>query len=37
MDDLFLKRALFERLRDRSKEQTHTEIISLKEIADCTF
>ena len=36
MDDLFLKRVLFEWLRDRQKEQAHTEIASLKEITDCT-
>jgi hypothetical protein len=30
MDDLFLNRVLFERLRDRWKEQAHTEIVSLK-------
>jgi len=35
MDDLFLKRVLFEWLRDRQKEQAHTEIASLKEIEDC--
>jgi len=31
MDDLFLKRVLFEWLRNRLKEQTHAEIASLKE------
>jgi len=31
MDDLFLKRVLFERLWNRQKEQTHAEIVSLKE------
>ena len=35
MDDLFLKRVLFEWLRDRYKEQANTEITSLNEIADC--
>jgi len=35
MDDLFLKRVLFEWFRDRLKEQAHAEITSLKEIADC--
>ena len=35
MDDLFLKRVLFEWLSDRWKEQTHAEIASLKEIKDC--
>ena len=35
MDDLFLKRVLFEWLRDRWKEQAHAEIVSLKEIKDC--
>jgi len=30
MDDLFLKRVLFEWLRDREKEQAHAEIASLK-------
>ena len=35
MDDLFLKRVLFEWLRDRWKEQAHAEIASLKEIKDC--
>jgi hypothetical protein len=34
MDDLFLKRVLFEWLRDRYKEQAHAETPSLKEIAD---
>jgi hypothetical protein len=34
MDDLFLKRVLFEWLRDRYKEQAHSEIISLKDMAD---
>ena len=34
MDDLFLKRVLFEWLRGRQKEQAHDEIVSLKEIAD---
>ena len=28
MDDLFLKRVLFEWLRDRKKKQAHTEITS---------
>ena len=37
MDDLFLKRVLFEWLRDRQKEQAHAEIASLKEIADFTL
>jgi hypothetical protein len=32
MDDLILKRVLFEWLRDRLKEQTHAEIASLKGI-----
>jgi hypothetical protein len=31
MDDLFLNRMLFEWLRDRWKEQAHTETASLKE------
>jgi len=31
MDNFFLNRMLFERLRDRWKEQTHSEIVSLKE------
>jgi hypothetical protein len=31
MDDLFLNRMLFERLRDRWKEQAHTESVFLKE------
>jgi hypothetical protein len=35
MDDLFLKRVLFEWPRDRWKEQAHAEIVSLKEIKDC--
>ena len=35
MDDLFLKRVLFEWLRDRYKEQANIEITSLNEIADC--
>jgi len=35
MDDLFLKRVLFEWLRDREKEQAHAEIASLKQITDC--
>jgi hypothetical protein len=35
MDDLFLKRVLFEWHRDRYKEQAHAEIASLKEIEDC--
>jgi len=30
MDDLFLKRVLFEWLRDREKEQANAEIASLK-------
>ena len=34
MDDLFLKRVLFEWLRDRWKEQAQDEIASLKEIKD---
>jgi hypothetical protein len=36
MDDLFLKRVLFEWLRDRRKEEVHAEIASLKEIIDPT-
>jgi len=32
MDDLFLKRVLFEWLRDRLKEQANATISSLKEI-----
>jgi len=32
MDGLFLNRVLFERFRDRQKEQTHAKIPSLKEI-----
>jgi hypothetical protein len=35
MDDLFLKRELFEWPRDREKEQAHAEITPLKKIADC--
>jgi hypothetical protein len=35
MDDLFLKRVLFEWLRDRWKEQAQDEIAYLKEIKDC--
>ncbi len=35
MDNLFLKRVLFEWLRDRKKEQAHAEIASFKEIEDC--
>jgi hypothetical protein len=35
MDGLFLKRVLFEWLRDRYKEQAHADIASLKEIKDC--
>jgi hypothetical protein len=31
MDDLFLNRMLFERLRDRWREQAHAEILFLKE------
>jgi hypothetical protein len=31
----FLKRVLFEWLRDRSKEQAHAEIASLEEIENC--
>ncbi|MEJ2657325.1 MAG: hypothetical protein P8012_09005 [Desulfobacterales bacterium] len=31
MDDLFLNWMLVERLRDRSKEQAHAEVVSLKE------
>jgi len=34
MDGLFLNRVLFERFRDRQKEQTHAEIPSLKEILE---
>jgi len=34
MDDFFLKRVLFEWLRNRLKEQAHAEIVSLKEIED---
>ena len=34
MDDFFLKRVLFEWVRDRLKEQAHAEITSLKEMAD---
>jgi hypothetical protein len=30
MDDLFLNRMLFERLRDRYQEQAHAEIVSFK-------
>ena len=36
MDDLFLKRVLFEWLRDRWKEQAYDDITSLK-IIDCTI
>jgi hypothetical protein len=32
MDNLFLKRVLFEWLRDRLKEQAHAKISSLKEM-----
>jgi len=31
MDGLFLNRVLFERFRDRQKEQMHAEIPSLKD------
>jgi hypothetical protein len=34
MDDLFFKRVLFEWLRDRYKEQVHTDIGSLRGIED---
>jgi hypothetical protein len=37
MDDFFLNRVLFERLRDRQKEQAHTEIAFLKEILSCAM
>ena len=34
MDDLLLKRVLFEWLRDRQKEQAHAEIASLRKFED---
>jgi hypothetical protein len=33
MDDLFLKRVLFECIRDRQKEQTHSELVYYKPLA----
>jgi hypothetical protein len=36
IDDICLKRVLFEWLGDRKKEQARAEIASLKKVMDCT-
>jgi len=36
MDELFLNRMLFERFRDRQKEQAKTEIMPFKKMKKCS-